>query len=83
MTEDDPPKPEDPNCLTAPTTDNSYIDQGCFKKINDMLDDEIDTIIAVLVCLFSVELLAAVFAFCLCRATGKEKSYNTRDHYKY
>ena len=83
MTEDDPPKLEDANCLTAPTDQNSYMNQGCFKKINDELNDEIDTIIAVVVCVFSVELLAAVFAFCLCHATGKEKSYNTRPHYQY
>lgn len=78
---EEPFKPVDPMCVTNPTTTNSYMDQGCFEKINKELEEEIDVVIAVVVCVAAVELLAAVFAFCLCRAAGKEQDYT--NHYKY
>ena len=76
----------DPNCVTAPTDQNSHISQGCFEKIDNMLTEEIDLVVAVVVCVVAVELLAAVFAFCLCRAAGKEQDYNNHynsKHYQY
>jgi len=81
LTEKEPFQPEDPLCVTNPSTTNSYMNQGCFEKINNELKEEIDVVIAVIVCVAAVELLAAVFAFCLCRAAGKEQDYT--NHYKY
>ena len=77
-------EPEDPNCVTNPDEDNSYMNTGCFGKINMVFKEEIDIVISVVVCVVALELLAAIFAFCLCRATGKEQDYtNTTPHYKY
>ena len=81
MTGEEPFQPVDPMCVTNPTAQNSYMHQGCFDKINSLLSNEIDVIIGVVVCVAAVELLAVVFAFCLCRAAGKEQDYN--NHYKY
>lgn len=74
-------EPEDPNCVTNPNEDNSYMNTGCFGKINMVFKEEIDIVISVVVCVVALELLAAIFAFCLCRATGKEQDYT--NHYKY
>jgi len=81
LTDKEPFQPEFSDCVTNPTPDNSYMNQGCFDKINNELKEEIDVVIGVIVCVAAVELLAAVFAFCLCRAAGKEQDYT--NHYKY
>ena len=73
--------PEDPNCVTNPSSTNSYMDSGCFDAINNLFKTELDMVIIPVVCVVAVEILAAVFAFCLCRAAGKEQDYT--NHYKY
>ena len=73
----------DPACVTDPTDKNSYVNTGCFAKVNDLLGEEIDIVIGVVVCVAAVELLAAVFAICLCRAAGKELDYTNHYNYKY
>jgi len=74
-------EPQDPTCTTNPNLSNSYLNSGCFDAINNLFRTELNMMIVVVVGVVAVELLAAVFAFCLCRAAGKEQDYT--NHYKY
>ena len=77
---ENPYTPTDTTCVTNPTGENSYM-TGCFAEVNDLLDNEIHIVIVVVVCVAAVELIAAVFALCLCQAAGREQDYAS--HYKY
>jgi len=72
--------PEDAACINNPTLSNSYMDTGCFTKMTDLIEQNLDLVIGAVVVVAAIELLAIVFSFCLCRAVGKEREYH---HYKY
>jgi len=72
-------KPKDPSCINSPTEDNSYLSTGCYTKFSQMVTGDLNMVIGVVVVLAAIQLLAIIFAFCLCRAVGQERDY----HYKY
>ena len=73
----------DPECIKIGMNENynqSYANIGCYDMFHDAIKMELTIVIGVAVALAAVELLAMIFAFCLCRAAGKEQDYH---HYKY
>jgi len=72
-------QPAFPSCIISPTTSNSHLSTGCYNKFSTMVSDNLDIVIWVVVVLAAFQLLAIIFAFCLCRAVGQERDY----HYKY
>jgi len=75
--------PVDPECIKNGMKENytqSYANIGCYDMFHDAIKMELTIVIGVAVALAAVELLAMIFAFCLCRAAGKEQDYH---HYKY
>jgi tetraspanin-18 len=71
--------PMEPNCIRNPTESNSFLNMGCYGKLNSHITDNLDLVIGAIVGVAAAQLLAIVFAFCLCRAVGHERDY----HYKY
>jgi tetraspanin-18 len=71
--------PKDDNCITAPTTTNSYMNKGCYKTVYDMMISNLNIVIGVSVGVLAVQILGIIFAFCLCKAIGNDRDY----HYKY
>jgi len=72
-------QPANPSCIIDPNTDNSYLSTGCYSKVSLMVSENLDMVISVIVVLAAIQLLAIIFAFCLCRAVGLERDF----HYKY
>jgi len=71
--------PEDPSCITNPSLANSYLATGCYEQLANKVNENVNIIIGVVVVVAATQLLAIIFAFCLCRTVGKERDY----HYKY
>jgi len=71
--------PDDPSCIINPTHSNSYLSTGCYDKFSNIVNDNVNIVIGVVVVVAATQLLAIIFAFCLCRTVGKERDY----HYKY
>ncbi len=71
--------PADENCVTAPTTSNSYMRMGCYDKVNQILINNMNVVIGAAAGVIAVQILGIIFAFCLCKAVGGERDY----HYKY
>jgi len=71
--------PMEPNCIKSPSESNSFLHTGCYDKLNSHITDNLDLVIGAVVGVAAAQLLAIVFAFCLCRAVGNERDY----HYKY
>lgn len=71
--------PEDPQCIRYPSESNSFLNTGCYPKLQSHITTNLDLAIGAVVGVGAAELLAIVFAFCLCRAVGQERDY----HYKY
>jgi len=72
-------KPEDPSCVRSPRESNSFLYTGCYDKLQNHISGNLDLAIGTVVGVAAAQLLAIVFAFCLCRAVGQERDY----HYKY
>ena len=72
-------KPRDENCLTAPTTDNSNMNKGCYEQVSNRLIANVEVVMGVCAAVIAVQILGIIFAFCLCKAVGGERDY----HYKY
>jgi len=71
--------PEDPSCIINPSLSNSYLATGCYAKLANKVNENVNIVIGVVVVVAATQLLAIIFAFCLCRTVGKERDY----HYKY
>jgi len=71
--------PMEPSCIRNPTESNSFLNTGCYAALNSHLTINRDLVIGSVVGVAAAQLLAIVFAFCLCRAVGHERDY----HYKY
>eukprot|EP00092_Neocalanus_flemingeri_P079328 GFUD01098813.1.p1 GENE.GFUD01098813.1~~GFUD01098813.1.p1 ORF type:complete len:292 (+),score=99.27 GFUD01098813.1:117-992(+) len=71
--------PADPSCIISPTQSNSYLSTGCYTKFSFMVTENLDLVIGAVVVVAATQLLAIIFAFCLCRAVGQERDY----YYKY
>lgn len=67
--------PADSNCITAPTTTNSYMNKGCYKRVYDWVISNLNIVIGVLVGVLAVQILGIIFAFCLCKAIGNDRDY--------
>lgn len=73
-------KPADEDCLTSPSTSNSYMQTGCYDKVYETLINNLNIVIGVAVGVIAVQVLGIIFAFCLCKAVGNDRDYG---HYKY
>jgi len=71
--------PKEPECIRSPNESNSYLNMGCYAKLNSHISSNLNLCIGAIVGVGGAQLLAVVFAFCLCRAVGHERDY----HYKY
>lgn len=72
-------QPKDPNCPKNPRDDNSFLNTGCYDKLQKNIADNLDLAIGAVAVVAAAQLLAIIFAFCLCKAVGVERDY----HYKY
>jgi len=68
-------QPLEPSCINSPTHANSYISTGCYNRFSNMVTDNLNMVIGVVVVVAAIQLLAIIFAFCLCRAVGQERDY--------
>lgn len=71
--------PEDHNCISAPSTRNSYMKEGCYKKVSDWIMEHLNIVIGTAAAVVGVQILGIIFAFCLCKSVGIERDYR----YKY
>jgi len=71
--------PIDANCISTPTTSNSYMNQGCYDRVKDFMLMHYWWVIGVSVGVLALQILGIIFAFCLCKAIGSDRDY----HYKY
>jgi len=74
-------EPKDPNCVSVPTVTNSYMNQGCYDTVRSMFLKNYWWVIGVSVTVLALQVLGIIFAFCLCKAIGKD--YDRDYHYKY
>lgn len=72
-------KPADENCITAPSTTNSYMQTGCYEQVYNWIIGNLNIVIGVAVGVIGVQILGIIFAFCLCKAIGHNNDYP----YKY
>jgi len=71
--------PKDVNCISTPTTSNSYMSRGCYDAVRDKVLSNLQIVIGVSVGVLALQILGIIFAFCLCKAIGNDRDY----HYKY
>lgn len=71
--------PEDTDCITTPTTWNSYMDNGCYDTIRKVITDNLNMVIGIAAAIIGLQILFIIFAFCLCKAVGHDHDYR----YKY
>lgn len=57
---------KDKTCVTNPSSNNSYIDQGCYEAINDWLTDHSNVLIGVGAGVAAVQLLLIIFSLIIC-----------------
>jgi len=72
--------PADDTCTSVPHTNNSYMDQGCYEKVVDWINSNLNLVIGTAVAVIGVQVLGIIFAFCLCNAVNHERRYPS---YKY
>lgn len=72
-------RPADDRCEVNPTTSNSYLYKGCFNKFTTYVTENLNIVIGTAVGIGAVQLLAIIFAFCVCKAVGAERDFS----YKY
>ncbi|XP_021361807.1 tetraspanin-9-like [Mizuhopecten yessoensis] len=68
------------DCLTSPTTNNSFSDKGCYSAIEDWVDDNADILIGSGAAVAAVEILLVLFACVVC---AKNKSSQKRGYEAY
>lgn len=68
--------PEDADCIISPTTSNSWSNTGCYDKLQSHVETNIELTIGAVAGVAAAQLLAIVFAFCLCRAVGNERDFH-------
>jgi hypothetical protein len=71
--------PEDNDCITTPTTWNSYMDNGCYDTIRNVITENLNMVIGIAAAIIGLQILFIIFAFCLCKAVGHDHDYR----YKY
>ncbi|TRY71776.1 hypothetical protein TCAL_12170 [Tigriopus californicus] len=65
-------EPEDSNCLTAPTSYNSFFLKGCYDKLFTRILAHLNPVLITIICLVTLELLAIIFALCLSKAVDRD-----------
>lgn len=65
-------EPEDTNCLSAPTSYNSYFLKGCYDKLFTRILAHLNPVLITIICLVTLELLAIIFALCLSKAVDRD-----------
>ncbi|XP_076054596.1 tetraspanin-1-like isoform X3 [Oratosquilla oratoria] len=63
-------KPADPTCTSQPNTSKSYYLTGCYGRLMQWMYDHVNTIMGIGIGVGVTELLAMLFAFCLCNSFG-------------
>lgn len=71
--------PEDPNCITVPSTYNSHMLIGCYDTIKSWITGNLNLVIGIAAAVIGLQILFIIFAFCLCKAVGHDHDYR----YKY
>jgi len=71
--------PQYAECPTSPSESNSFLNTGCYTALQSHIGHNRELAIGTVAGLAALQLLAIVFAFCLCRTVGQERDY----HYKY
>lgn len=74
--------PVDDNCVISPTTKNSYLFKGCYRKIIDMVNGNLNIVFGCLVGLGAAQFVAIVFAFCICKSAGLDGREAYYHYYK-
>jgi len=77
--------PADENCIVSPSTANSYLFTGCYKKFVDLINANLNVVFGVLVGLGTLQFSAIVFAFCVCKSIGShvEQEFHHYRHKHY
>lgn len=70
---------KDKNCLTSPTTYNSYMNTGCYETVKNSMTANLNIVVGVAASILALQILGIIFSFCLCKAIGNDRDY----HYKY
>lgn len=65
-------EPADINCLTAPTSYNSYFLKGCYNRVLSWMQSHLNPVLIFLILLATVEVIAVIFAVCLCKAIDRD-----------
>jgi len=73
--------PADNNCIMSPSTSNSYLNTGCYDKFLYLVSHNLNIVFGCLVGVGASQLVAIVFAFCVCKASGREdRALSQRNH---
>lgn len=75
-------KPEDDNCVSLPTSSNSYLYQGCYDKFVQLAAENLNILFGSLIGLGAVQFVAIVFAFCICKSAGMDERQMYYNNYK-
>jgi len=75
-------EPADKNCIVSPSTTNSYLNMGCYNKFLHFVSRNLNLVFGCLIGLGSAQFVAIVFAFCICKASGREERALSYRSYK-
>lgn len=67
---------ETTSCVQTPTTNNSYMNQGCYEAIENWLNDNQNLMIGVGAAVLAIEVLLMIFSLIVCKTSGKKEEYD-------
>lgn len=67
---------ETTSCVQNPTTNNSYMNQGCYEAIENWLNDNQNLMIGVGAAVLAIEVLLMIFSLIVCKTSGKKEEYD-------
>ncbi|KAK3598329.1 hypothetical protein CHS0354_015342 [Potamilus streckersoni] len=69
----------DQNCVYYPSSENAYIDTGCYHALRNWFVDMTDIFVGIGASVFVIELMLVVFVFIICCTLGKQSDYDDNE----